>query len=163
MNESIFKKIWIFLRTIPYWKLFYQKDYMLFLDDGRIPKDVFRWGNIHEYRSMKWVVVRNHNEFVRFVVRRYNNGGKFPKLISFDHDLGLEHMKYYFENGGHANPPDPLKANFTEKTGYDSAKWLAEFCRVNKLLLPRYKVHSQNTVGSTNIESYLENYKKHFE
>jgi hypothetical protein len=51
--------------------------------------------------------------------------------------------------------PEP----FVEKTGYDSVKWLTDFCMDNNLELPRFLVHSQNPVGKENIEKFLENFK----
>jgi len=52
--------------------------------------------------------------------------------------------------------PEP----FIEKTGYDSAKWLVDFCINNNLELPNYLCHSQNPVGKENILKYLDNYIK---
>jgi len=154
------RQLRIFFRTIPYWKLWHRNNYSLFLDDMRVPKDVFRFNGDDDYKGHKWIVVRNYNEFVKHIDKSFKKG-KLPKIISFDHDLGLEHTKYYFENGGHKNPPDPLKGNFTEKHGYDCCKWLVEYCMDNKMELPAYKVHSANPVGKVNIESYLFNYNKH--
>jgi hypothetical protein len=48
----------------------------------------------------------------------------------------------------------------TEKTGYDSAKWLGDYCLENKRKLPNFVVHSQNPVGKANIQGYLDNVKK---
>lgn len=117
----------------------YQK---LYLDDIRIPK------------TDGWVVVRSYQEFVDWITK---NG--IPDEISFDHDLGMEHIKYYFDNGGHDNPPDPLNANFKEKTGYDAAKWLCNYCWENGLPLPSWGVHSANPVGRDNIKQLLKNYE----
>ena len=49
---------------------------------------------------------------------------------------------------------------FTEKTGYDCAKYLVEFCATNGLSVPQYVVHSMNHIGKENIISYLESFKK---
>lgn len=103
-----------------------------------------------------WVIVRNFHQFVNYI-QKYG----LPDYISFDHDLGIEHTKYYFNNGGHASPPDPLKADFKEKTGYDAAKWLVDFCVENEKSLPLWHVHSHNPVGSENIRTYLRNAEKH--
>lgn len=75
------------------------------------------------------VGVRCFQEFVDFIKQ---NG--LPKLISFDHDLG------------------------EEKTGYDCAKWLVEYCMDMKLPLPKFSVHSQNSVGKENIQKLLDNF-----
>lgn len=155
-----FKIIRIFIRTIPYWKLFHADRYSIFLDDQRIPKDAFKFDWDLSYLEMNWIVVRNYNQFTKKIEKNFKNG-KFPKTISYDHDLGREHTKYYFENGGHENPPDPAKATFVEKTGMDCAKWLINFCMDNNLNLPEFKVHSRNVCGKANILGILDNFKKH--
>lgn len=61
-----------------------------------------------------------------------------PSMISFDHDLG------------------------EEKTGYDFAKYFCEQVLDGKIHLDLqnfdYVVHSQNPVGSKNIEQYMDNF-----
>lgn len=54
-------------------------------------------------------------------------------------------------------------SSYGEKTGYDCAKWLCEYCQRNKVKVPTYYVHSMNPVGKDNIKKYIENYKKHVE
>lgn len=126
------------------WKfMLEQKGYNLYLDDVRTPK------------KGVWKIVRSFEEFVAIIVTE-----GLPNEISFDHDLGEEHINYFFDNGGKENPPNPQKANFREKTGYDAAKWLVEFCYENGLPLPKYNVHSANPVGKQNILHLLDNYKK---
>lgn len=86
----------------------------------------------------KWVICRNHFEVFE---RLFDYG--MPAYISFDHDLG---------------------ANVW--SGHDIAKELVDIDM--KTIDPRYKfpddfdfyVHSQNPVGKTNIEMYLNNYLK---
>ena len=119
------------------------KGYKLYLDDIRTPK------------SDNWVIVRCYEDFVTTILTK-----GLPTEISFDHDLGEEHINYFFENGGHKNPPNPQNANFREKTGYDAAKWLCEYCWTNGLPLPKWNVHSANPVGSANISQMLKNYEK---
>ena len=51
--------------------------------------------------------------------------------------------------------------NIKEKTGLDCAKFLVEYCADENQPLPEYLVHSANPVGKKNIESFLENAKKH--
>ena len=48
-----------------------------------------------------------------------------------------------------------------EKTGFDCAKWLVDWCLENSLKLPDFVVHSANPIGKQNIQSYLYNAKKH--
>ena len=119
------------------------KGYKLYLDDIRTPK------------TDGWKIVRCYEDFVTTILTK-----GLPTEISFDHDLGEEHIKYFFENGGHQNPPNPQKTNFIEKTGYDAAKWLTNFCHDNGLPLPNFNVHSANPVGRDNILQLLENYRK---
>lgn len=123
----------------------------LFLDDLRSIQMVYPNDNLND-----WVIVRDFYQFVNYI-----NKYGLPNFISFDHDLGFEHIRFFFENGGHENPPDPTNSEFKEKTGYDTAKWLVEYCLKNNLPLPNYSVHSANPIGKKNIITYLENFKKH--
>ena len=97
-----------------------------------------------------WHIVRNYKEFVSYI----DNLG-VPDLISFDHDLGLEHYEA-LEN-------DPrrhlLNEGFTEKTGYDCAKYLVR----KQLEVKDFKVHSQNPIGQYNITSLLNCWKFFYE
>lgn len=118
----------------------------LYLDDIRTPK------------TDGWDIVRSYDDFVKYIE---TNG--IPDVISFDHDLSKEHTKYYFDNGGHENPPDPLETTFEEKTGYDAAKWLCGYCWENGLPLPEWNIHSANPVGSENIRFVLSSFQKKFD
>ena len=104
----------------------------LYLDDIRVPK------------TDGWDIVRTYEDFVGWITK---NG--IPDEVSFDHDLAeinydpstfTETFKYY------------------EKTGYDAAKWLCEYCWTNGLPIPKYNVHSANPVGRDNILQLLENF-----
>lgn len=123
----------------------------LFLDDLRSVEMIYPNADLKD-----WVIVRDFHQFVNYI-QKYG----LPDYVSFDHDLGIEHTKYYFNNGGHQSPPDPSLANFKEKTGYDAAKWLVDFCVENELPLPMWHVHSHNPIGAQNIRSYLKNAEKH--
>jgi hypothetical protein len=136
---------------------------LLFLDDFRTPKLVPQYdyataSKAPFYKEELWDVVCNHDEFVSYIEEYYEHKKKLPELISFDHDLADEHYsdKMFIDadkyNGYYEN-------KFVEKTGYDSAKWLADFCMDNNLELPRFLVHSQNPVGKENIEKFLENFR----
>ena len=106
----------------------------LYLDDVRNPK------------TEGWTVVRNYEEFVKHIE---SNG--LPEEVSFDHDLA--EIYYDSEKG---------KEIFTyhEKTGYDCAKWLCEYCWNNGLPIPTWNVHSANPVGRDNIISILTSFEK---
>ena len=124
----------------------------LFLDDIRNPKDCANGlvpTNLNKfYWENDWFIVRTHNEFVDWITK---NG--LPDFISFDHDLADVHytmdFSKYITNQG------------TEKTGYDSAKWLGDYCMDKKVKLPNFIVHSQNPVGKANINGYLTNLLKY--
>lgn len=119
--------------------------YKLFLDDERLPSHV-KWV---EMPNGPWVVVRNYDHFVKYITQH-----NMPTFVSFDHDLSMEH---YVE--GYAGK-DPTYETYKEKTGMDCAKWLVEYCIEYNLDFPDYQVHSMNPVGSKNIRSYIESYKK---
>ena len=133
------------------------KNNKLFLDDVRSPKDAI--GLIPDkhnkfYWENDWEVVKDYNEFVLYIE---TNG--VPKFVSFDHDLGDTAMDEYFRNVETKGTLD--YDNIKEKTGFDCAKFLVEYCMDENQPLPEYLVHSANPVGKKNIESYLENAKKH--
>lgn len=127
--------------------------YNLFLDDERMPYQVGNYIYPVEikplYRLETWEIVRNYEEFVKIIEER-----GLPSLISFDHDLADIH---YDSN--------IFKETFTyrEKTGYDCAKWLIDYCQLHNLELPKYLVHSMNPIGKENIQKLLENFKKTLE
>lgn len=130
--------------------------YKLYLDDQRIPENSFKKFGFSVYEnSVDWFIVRDYDDFVSHI-KKYG----MPELISFDHDLADSHIDYFFNNGGSENPPDPMKANFKEKTGYDCAKWLIELCMDKDVDFPEYLVHSMNPVGAENIKGLIESYKK---
>ncbi|NCD06240.1 MAG: hypothetical protein EOL97_08980 [Spirochaetia bacterium] len=109
----------------------------LYLDDERTP--------IEDY----WIIVRNYEEFVDYIKK---NG--IPDHISFDHDLHFEHYNDYVNNYPNINYD-----LYEEKTGYDCAKWLCEYCDEHQLEIKSVGVHSFNEIGSNNILQVINNYK----
>lgn len=113
----------------------------LFLDDERNPEDV-TWIHIGGIESIgaNWSVVRNFEQAKNWVLK---NG--FPDVISFDHDLGLEHYAGNYNDN---------------KTGYDFAKWLIEYDADTNTMPKDFKftVHSMNPIGAENIRRLLKNY-----
>lgn len=113
----------------------------LFLDDERNPRDV-TWvliGGVGHWGAT-WEVVRSCEEAIAWVQK---NG--FPDVISFDHDLGLDHYGGDYSDG---------------KTGYDFAKWLVNY-DMDTNTMPEdftFTVHSKNPEGARNIALYLHNY-----
>lgn len=106
----------------------------LYLDDIRIPK------------TEGWVIIRTYEDFVDWIEK---NG--IPDEVSFDHDLAEIHH----------NPPTKTESSkYYEKTGYDAAKWLCEYCWTNGLPIPTWNVHSANPVGRDNITQLIQNFEK---
>lgn len=116
---------------------------LLFLDDIRYPIEAYRYTKQDIFLRRDWHIVRNYEQFVN----RIREKG-LPEMISFDHDLADEH--YWKQD----------TSEFVEKTGYDCAKWLIEYCMDNDVDLPKFYCHSMNPVGKENIERLLKNFKK---
>jgi len=116
----------------------------LFLDDERMPKDV-TWlliGGVGS-RGADWHIVRSVNEAIAWVKE---NG--FPDVISFDHDLAMEHYAGDFSG---------------QNTGHDFAKWLVDY-DMDTHTMPNnfyFTVHSKNPTGAENIRCLLESYIRH--
>lgn len=146
--------------------------YNLFLDDEREPYldpininklgiEIFNFVSAYYYTKYKpfkdenWIIVRNYKEFIKIIKRL-----GIPDKVSFDHDLSDEHYPNYDKNSKNLNT---IKYdNYTEKTGYDCAKWLCEYCKENNKKFPEYFIHSWNKIGAINIKTYIENCKKHY-
>jgi hypothetical protein len=131
-------------------------DRYLFLDDERMPGDV-TWC---ELPSAQYVVVRNFDEFVKHVLTF-----GIPRFVAFDHDLADFHYKVGFEEL-RASEPWRVQTDQTfdygpEKTGYDCAKWLVDFCEERGLKFPDYTIHSLNPIGKLRISNYIDNAKQH--
>jgi hypothetical protein len=123
----------------------------LFLDDIRHPHDVYTYSQQTIFLHKKWEIVRSYREFVRWITI---NG--LPDFISFDHDLA--DMEY--------TSPPPAADNdqskewqeaqvHTEKTGYECAIWLVNYCLDNNFDCPKCYCHSMNPVGSDKIKGLL--------
>ncbi len=123
---------------------------LLWLDDIRDPfKDDHKWLvfspiPLDEVSEVIWV--KTYNEFVAHIIM---NG--LPDGICFDHDLSLIQVEAGILKT--ILPED-------EKTGYDCAKWLVEYCMDNGQQLPKWNSQSGNTVGKENINKYLTNFLK---
>ena len=121
-------------------------NYNLFLDDNRIPTHV-TWVDIP--KDQHYSLVRNYQEFVDLITLR-----GLPKFVCYDHDLSDCHY-------GHGLSGDDIPYDsYNEKTGYDCAKWIVDYCMNKGIKHPTYVVHSMNPVGKLNIESYIESYNK---
>ncbi|MFK7755298.1 MAG: cyclic-phosphate processing receiver domain-containing protein [Flavobacteriales bacterium] len=114
---------------------------ILWLDDLRNPFIDLEGTTPKKEGIIEWVL--NYEQFVQWIEKF-----GLPSVISFDHDLA---------------DIDGDSANHSEKTGFDCAKWLSEYCQDNGKILPTFYVHSANPVGAENIINFLNNHKKHIE
>lgn len=128
-------------------------NYNLFLDDERSPENV-TWVKLPQ---VEWIIVKNYSQFIDIIQK---NG--LPDIITFDHDLAYEH---YVEYHAAHDPNSPSKGQITynkfiEKTGYDCALYLVNYCIDNDKQIPEYYIHTMNPIGGANIFSILENAKR---
>ena len=122
--------------------------YNLFLDDCREPHKV-TWVKLP---LVEWVIVKSYKEFTEIIHRQ-----GLPIRVALDHDLADEHYQGYY----HSKKTGVIKYSvMKEKTGFDCAKWLVEYCMAHELDLPIYYVHTMNPIGKENIISLFESYKK---
>lgn len=127
--------------------------YNLFLDDIRVPEDVFNYTGNPVFLKEEWVIVRSYYEFVKYIEE---NG--LPKIVTFDHDLADVH--YDVQDHVDEDYYDLMAAQ-DEKTGFHCAKWMINYCMDNELKLPeRILIHSMNGVGAKNINSLFTTYEK---
>lgn len=106
----------------------------LFLDDIRFPYEAYEYTHQSIFLQEKWEITRNYNEFVEWITK---NG--LPGFISFDHDLADIQLH-------------------SEKTGFECAKWLVDYCLDNNLDCPKFYCHSMNPVGRDKINGLLEQF-----
>lgn len=86
--------------------------------------------------DITWKIARNYSD-ARWYIETYG----LPSVISFDHDLGDNKL-----------------------TGMDFTKWLCNHIMDNDIAYNgmKYYVHSMNPVGAQNIQSYMDNFTKHY-
>jgi len=116
-----------------------KKKILLWIDDLRDP---FYGTWIEEYspigkEDITVIWVKNYTEFTNYI-----NSEGMPDAICFDHDLGDDIMGF---------PED-------EKTGYDCAKFLVDYCMDHDSDIPLFNIQSSNPAGALNIKSLLDNY-----
>lgn len=116
----------------------------LFLDDNRQPWDE------------TWDLVKTPAAFRTYIKELFVKTKQLPDVISFDHDLHVEHysnemyksdVKYY----------NNLYKSFKHETGLGCAKWLVNFCVDNGLKIPEINIHSANPIGADNIAQVIMN------
>jgi hypothetical protein len=123
----------------------------LYLDDVRTPTET-----IPGYHP--WNIVRNYDEFIKWITK---NG--IPDLVSFDHDLGIEHTNDYFSQVASQGYQNPSYTTYKEKTGVECAGWLIDYCQEKQLPLKTCCVHSHNPIGAKNIQNLINGFKRHMD
>lgn len=130
----------------------------LFLDDYRNPIDCVNYMHTRIgkenpiYLEKDWIIVKNYKDFCNYILE-YG----VPDLVSFDHDLADEHYLVDFTK---ETLEEYHRWSDREMTGQDCAEWLINYCSLYEQLFPKYYVHSMNPVGTQNIISLIENFKK---
>lgn len=99
--------------------------YDLFLDDIRNPT----------HGVVPVITARSMDELMMTIQKH-----GLPRLISFDHDLTIEHYGGDYRAGA---------------TGYDAALWLANHCVQERLEFPLWRVHSMSITGAGRIKNFL--------
>jgi len=131
----------------------------LFLDDERHPYQV-KWVDLP---LVDWVIVRSYDEFVRYI---QTHG--VPTRVSFDYDLADEHYPFTAANQAAYASISPTALiipydKYKEKTGYDAAKWLVEYCLQKNIPFPETYIHTMNPLGKANIKSLVDSFWKVFD
>jgi hypothetical protein len=120
---------------------------LLFLDDIRNPQDAFAYTHQEVFMEEHWEIVRSFEQFIDWIE---TNG--LPDFVSFDHDLADVHSADY----------NSIKSvdEYKEKTGYDCALWMVNYCMDNRLKCPAFYCHSMNLVGRDKIFGLLEQFSR---
>lgn len=131
-----------------------KKGTLLWLDDIRNPLED-NWLIFSPITPTEIVWVKSYDEFTNWITE---NG--LPEAICFDHDLGMEVAVNARSKGMSKRKSRELKK--LEKTGYDCAKWLIDYCLDrDDHPLPLYNIQSANPVGKENIDGCLKHYNRH--
>lgn len=122
--------------------------YNLFLDDMRTPKDSYlNLMNEKRYLNENWILAKNYKDFVDVI-----NIKGLPALVSFDHDLSIEHYIDCVNNN--VNEDKYNDNNNLEKTGYHCLKWMINYCFERSISIPECLFHTANPVGKNNMLQY---------
>ena len=137
----------------------------LYLDDIRVPYKSYELFGFHIYENDNWDIIRCHDDFVTYIETFYEEHKQLPNIISLDHDLADEHYSSDMYKGKEVY--DKNYEKFTEKTGYDSIKFLVDFIMDKQISLKLIPIvvlsHSQNPVGKKNIEMYWKSFIKEYQ
>jgi hypothetical protein len=122
----------------------------LYLDDIRTPIEALP-------NHKMWDIVRNFDEFVNYITTK-----GIPDFISFDHDLHDEHMIDYLTQVERTGWCSPTYEIYKNPTGLHCAQWLVNYIETNNIKeFPTCSVHSYNPIGATNIQNFINSYRKH--
>jgi hypothetical protein len=102
------------------------------------------------------VWLKSYDDFTKWI--KYNG---LPDKICFDHDLGEDVAMELVSKG--INKSKAREVKRLAKSGFDCAKWLVDYCLDNNLQIPDWEIQSANPVGKENINSLLNNARKHQE
>ncbi|MBX9886559.1 MAG: hypothetical protein K2Y30_01330 [Flavobacteriaceae bacterium] len=109
------------------------------------------------FLQKEWELVRSYIEFVKWISK---NG--MPDFISFDHDLADIHdITYHLSTDDEKSKEWQDPQLHIEKTGYDCAKWLVDYCLDNNYDCPKFYCHSMNPVGRDKINGLLEQFSNY--
>lgn len=130
--------------------------YRLFLDDIRLPEDIFRLSGMEIFADPNWTIATSYESFVDTISFNWEAENRLPTIISFDHDLGIIELT---DDQSKVLSVVTSTGNY-EKSGLDCAKWLIEYFTLHQLKLPSILVHSQNPVGRQNIINLFNDRKR---
>jgi len=136
----------------------------LFLDDLRLPKDAWIYPrrddkkqiitgrsleNISGIPNGNWDIVRTYEQFVDYLEK---NG--IPDVISFDHDLHVEHINHYHDVTNFIGLVE--YGNLKIPTGKHCAEYLIDkWNEAGRIKTPTCYIHSANQCGAKNIKEVL--------
>lgn len=115
-------------------------NYILFLDDERTIEMVDR----SKWPDMNILIARSSRQ-AQEIVRLYD----MPKFMSLDHDLGIQ-------DGFDDTTMVFLKWLIIDYPKRASMAWRSRA----PVIIPEYVVHSANPIGTQNIISYIESYRR---
>ena len=135
-----------------------KKGILIWLDDLRNPiSGTWIRDFAPDYFSISRIVwLKSYDDFTKWI--KYNG---LPEKICFDHDLGEDVAMELVAKG--INKSKAREVKRLAKSGFDCAKWLVDYCLDNNLQIPDWEVQSANPVGKENINSLLNNARKHQE
>lgn len=115
------------------------KKTLIWLDDCRDPNDPrVDWLVFSPIgRDVHVVWIQYVDDFFDYI---HQHG--LPDAICFDHDLAED--------------------SYDERTGYDCAKFVVDYCMEHDLDIPAYNIQSSNPVGKENIQHLMDNYHKYY-